>query len=282
MTPNDASSRSLGVMSRLGGLRVAGASVRSLLTELGQLLLAFAVYNLGRILAAQDVARADENARWILRIQEWMPLPSEAWIQGQVIDNELLIEAANRYYAAAHFPVAFGLLLWLFLRRRETYHWAKRSLIAATGVGMIIHMVLPVTPPRLLAELGMVDTALQGGDSVYAAPVLSGLSNEYAAMPSFHVGWALLVAVVLITAGRTRWRWLWALHPTLTLAVVVVTANHYWLDAVVGCALVLGALHLMRPGRGVVPTAAVVPTAVGDQTATKTDEDLPSVTNRRG
>ncbi|GAB2868645.1 phosphatase PAP2 family protein [Nocardioides pacificus] len=275
MTPNEPRPGSFGVMSRLGRLSIAGATLRSLVRELAQLLLAFGVYNLGRILAADDVARADDNARAILRLQEWLPLPTEVWIQAQLIDHDLLIESANRYYAVAHFPVAFGLLLWLFLRRRETYHWAKRSLLAATGIGMFVHMVVPVTPPRLLVELGMVDTALQGGDSVYAAPVLSGLSNEYAAMPSFHVGWALLVAIVLIVPGRTRWRWLWALHPAITLAVVVVTANHYWLDAVVGCGLVVGALWVLRPRRGAVPDAVWSPTA------SKTGNDLSSLPNQR-
>ena len=78
-------------------------------------------------------------------------------------------------------------------------------------------MLLPVTPPRLLTSLGMVDTGHAGGMSIYQAPVLGSMSNEYAAMPSLHVGWALLIAVVLIAACRTRWRWLWLLHPLATL-----------------------------------------------------------------
>ena len=60
------------------------------------------------------------------------------------------------------------------------------------------------------------------------------MSNEYAAMPSLHVGWALLIAIVLIAGCRTRWRWLWLLHPVATVFVVVSTANHYWLDGVAG------------------------------------------------
>jgi hypothetical protein len=97
----------------------------------------------------------------------------------------------------------------------------------------------------------MVDTGILSGDSPYAqsSPV-SGISNQYAALPSLHVGWALLIAVVLIASGTSRLRWWWALHPIITLAVVVVTANHYWIDAVVGSVLVLGALVLVKRRQG--------------------------------
>jgi hypothetical protein len=74
------------------------------------------------------------------------------------------------------------------------------------------------------------------------------VNNQFAAMPSLHVGWALLIAVGLIAATRTRWRWLWLLHPAFTTLVVVATANHYWLDAIVGCAL-LGLAVLLPPMR---------------------------------
>ena len=111
-------------------------------------------------------------------------------------------------------------------------------------------MLLPVTPPRLLTSLGMVDTGHAGGISIYQAPVLGSMSNEYAAMPSLHVGWALLIAVVLIAACRTRWRWLWLLHPVATVFVVVSTANHYWLDGIAGAGLVLAAFWLTRPRAG--------------------------------
>ena len=130
--------------------------------------------------------------------------------------------------------------------RRPAYTWAKRALLLATGVALVFHVLVPVTPPRLLSSLGMVDTGHAGGMSIYQAPVLGSMSNEYAAMPSLHVGWALLLAVVLVAACRTRWRWLWLLHPVATLFVVVSTANHYWLDGLAGSVLVLGALWVTR------------------------------------
>ena len=83
----------------------------------------------------------------------------------------------------------------------------------------------------------IVDTGKLLGPAVYGPPSTDTLSNQYAAMPSLHVGWALAVAIALVGATRGRWRWLWLAHPVVTLLVVVVTGNHYWLDAIVATAL---------------------------------------------
>lgn len=215
--------------------------------ELAQVLGAFLLYNLGRMLAAQDLGQADAHADRILDAQRWLHLPTEASLQVWALGHDWLIDLANRYYVSVHFPLTIAVLVWLYRYRRPAYHWAKRALLAATGAALVFHVLVPVTPPRLLGSLGMVDTGHAGGISIYHAPVLGSMSNEYAAMPSLHVGWALLIAVVLIAASRTPWRWLWLLHPLATLFVVVSTANHYWLDGLAGSVLVLGALWLTRP-----------------------------------
>ena len=224
--------------------RTAGTDV---VRELAQVLGAFLLYNLGRMLAAQELDRADAHAADILDAQRWLRLPTEASLQAWVLGHDWLIELANRYYVSVHFPLTIAVLVWLYRYRRPAYTWAKRALLLATGVALVFHVLVPVTPPRLLSSLGMVDTGDAGGMSIYQAPVLASLSNEYAAMPSLHVGWALLLAVVLVATGRSPWRWLWLLHPLATLFVVVSTANHYWLDGLAGSLLVAGALWLTRP-----------------------------------
>lgn len=215
--------------------------------EVGHVLLAFLVYNLGRLLATHGVDRADLNAHRVLDVQGWLRLPAEASVQSWALGHEWLVELADRYYVSVHFPLTIAVLIWLYRRRRPAYTWAKRGLLVATGAGMVVHILLPVTPPRLLPGLGMVDTAHAGGQSIYEAPMLGSLSNQYAAMPSMHVGWAVLIAVVLIATGRSAVRWLWLLHPLATLFVVVGTANHYWVDGLAGTLLVLVALWLCRP-----------------------------------
>ncbi|WP_197025915.1 phosphatase PAP2 family protein [Nocardioides sp. URHA0020] len=216
--------------------------------EFAQVLLAFLAYNVGRMLATHDLGRANANAHGVVDVERWLHLPAEAALQDWALGHEWLIELANRYYVSVHFPLTVGVLVWLYRYRRPTYRWAKRAIFTATAVALVFTVLLPVTPPRLLGSLGMVDTGHAGGISIYQAPVLGSMSNEYAAMPSLHVGWALLVAVVLVSACRTRWRWLWLLHPVTTVLVVVSTANHYWIDGIAGSALVLAALCLTRPG----------------------------------
>lgn len=215
-------------------------------SEIAQLLGAFVLYNLGRVLATHELGRADAHARDVLDVERWLRLPAEATLQTWALGHEWLVEIANRYYVSVHFPLTIAVLVWLYRYRRPAYHWAKRALLLATGVALVVTVLLPVTPPRLLSTLGMVDTGHAGGISIYQAPVLGRMSNEYAAMPSLHVGWALLIAVVLVATGRTRWRWLWIAHPAMTLFVVVSTANHYWLDGIAGSALVVAALWLTR------------------------------------
>ena len=225
------------------------AAAPGVLRELAQVLAAFLLYNLGRMWAADDLVRADTNAREVLDVQRYLHLPAEASLQAWALGHDWLIDLANRYYVSVHFPLTIAVLVWLYRYRRPAYTWAKRALLLATGVALVFHVLVPVTPPRLLSPLGMVDTGHAGGMSIYQAPVLGSMSNEYAAMPSLHVGWALLLAVVLVATCRGRWRWLWLLHPLATLFVVVSTANHYWLDGLAGSALVLGALWVTRLSR---------------------------------
>src|SRR6478609_11946567 len=225
--------------------RTVGTDV---LREVAQVFGAFLLYNLGRMLAAQELGRADAHGQDIVDAERWLRLPTEASVQVWALGHDWLVELANRYYVSVHFPLTIAVLVWLYRYRRPEYHWAKRALLGATGVALVFTLLLPVTPPRLLGSLGMVDTGHAGGISIYQAPVLGSMSNEYAAMPSLHVGWALLIAVVLIAACRTPWRWLWLLHPIATMFVVVSTANHYWLDGIAGAALVVAALWLTRRG----------------------------------
>jgi hypothetical protein len=127
-----------------------------------------------------------------------------------------------------------------------------------TGASLLLQLI-PVAPPRLLPGTGLVDTAVRYGQSVYSWH--GGFNaDEFSAMPSVHVGWALIVAVAVIRASRRRWRWLAAGYPALTMLVVVVTANHFWLDGIVAgllVALVLTVQRLIRMVRHRGPDDAV-------------------------
>lgn len=206
----------------------------------------FLVYKLGRQLATGHTAEAFRNADRVWDWERAVHLPGEGDVQSLLLHGDTLVHLANTYYATVHFPATAAFLIWLYLRRPTHYVWTRRVLAAVTGAALLVHLVFPLAPPRMLAATGLVDTARVYGPSVYGPPQTDQLSNQFAAMPSLHFGWALMVAIGLIVATRSRWRWLWLLHPLLTLTVIVGTANHYWLDAIVAAAILGIALAVIR------------------------------------
>ncbi|MFJ6104851.1 phosphatase PAP2 family protein [Streptomyces sp. NPDC092359] len=215
----------------------------------------FLVYKFGRFFANGHEARAFRNADRVWDAERALHLPGEGAVQQLLLHGETLIRAANTYYAAVHFPATIAFLCWLYLRRPAHYVWSRRVLALLTGAALALHLLIPLAPPRMLAAGGLVDTARVYGPSVYAAtPETDSMANQFAAMPSLHFGWALMVAIGLVAATRSRWRFLWLLHPLLTLIVIVGTANHYWFDALAAAALLgLALLAVRAPGRRTAP-----------------------------
>ncbi|MEU3397814.1 phosphatase PAP2 family protein [Streptomyces filamentosus] len=226
----------------------------------------FLVYKFGRLLANGHETRAFGNAERVWDLERALHLPGEGTIQQLLLHGEALIRTANTYYAAVHFPATIAFLAWLYWRRPAHYVWSRRVLALVTGAALALHILVPLAPPRLLASAGLVDTARVYGPSVYGAvPETDSMANQFAAMPSLHFGWALMVAIGLIAATRSPLRGLWLLHPVLTLLVIVGTANHYWLDAL-AAAVLLGLALLVVPAP-VPPAPAGTPTVPRQRSA---------------
>ncbi|WP_172382749.1 phosphatase PAP2 family protein [Streptomyces sp. MNP-20] len=220
--------------------------VRELLLVVGL----FLVYKFGRQLANGHTGEALRNAHRVWDAERTLRLPGEGLVQDALLHGDGLVQVANTYYAAVHFPATLLFLVWLYLRRPRHYVWARRVLAVLTAAALALHLGFPLAPPRLLPAAHLVDTAQVYGPSVYAAkPAADTMANQFAAMPSLHFGWALMLAIGLIVATGSRWRWLWLLHPLVTLLVIVGTANHYWLDALAAAALLGIALAVVRPPR---------------------------------
>lgn len=152
---------------------------------------------------------------------------------------------ANVYYTGVHFPLMVAFRLWGFVcRPRAEYRWARNLLAAQTAMALVIHVVFPLAPPRMFAQWGFVDTMTTYGPSPYEG-ASADLANQFAAMPSLHVGWAALIAFVVVRTGPRVLAVPAVAHACLTVAVVVVTANHWWLDAVVGIVLLIPAARLV-------------------------------------
>jgi PAP2 superfamily protein len=229
------------------GDTVRGRAIREILL----VAVLFLAYQAGRILAAGHVSGAMANATRLWDLERTLRLPDESALQHLVIHRHLLVRAADSYYAYVHFPATVLALVWMYLRHPDRYRWMRWVLAGLTAAALVVHVLIPLAPPRMLPLAGLVDTGRVYGPAVYGSPDSDPLSNQFAAMPSLHVGWALAVAVAIITATHGRWRWLWLAHPLLTLTVVVATGNHYWLDAIVAVAILAVVFLLVpRPAAG--------------------------------
>ena len=146
------------------------------------------------------------RSRWIWHVERVMHLPSETTIQQVFLPHPLLIQFFNLYYDVLHFPVLIACLIWLFVWHRDSYGRWRTTLVAFTGISLLVQLI-PVAPPRMLPGTGLVDTGVIYHQSVYSNS--TGFNaDQLSAMPSVHVGWAILVAIAVITTARSKWRWL--------------------------------------------------------------------------
>lgn len=227
----------------------------------------FLAYRQVRHLTSGDTGAAFANAERVVALEQRFGLFSERAVQELVLRSETAIAFLNRYYVGVHFPATIAVLLWACWRHPDAYRRIRAAFLAVTIGALVVHVAVPLAPPRMLTAEGFVDTLRVYGPNIYPADTTRSVANQFAAMPSLHFGWAVLAAAAVIMVLRTRWRWLAALHPTVTLLAIVSTANHYWLDAIVAGALIVVAGVVIRwwSRRGSARTGAtlVVPARAG-------------------
>ncbi len=203
----------------------------------------FALWQFAGSFSVMGPGGALARGRWIWHLERVLYLPSETSLQRLFLPHPLIVQAFNLYYDVLHFPILIACLIWLFVWHRSVYIRRRTTLAAFTGACLLVQLI-PVAPPRMLPGTGMVDTAVLYHQSVYQKT--AGFNpDQLGAMPSVHVGWAILVAIMVISAARSRWRWLALLYPVATTLAVVVTANHYWMDGIVA-ALILAVVLLVQ------------------------------------
>jgi membrane-associated phospholipid phosphatase len=222
------------------------------------------VYGLYLAVRGVSIASPDEafaNARDVVDLERALGLFHEAGLQSAFrgLDGALSV-----YYVLGFAPLIVGVLVWLGISHRSLYRELRTLLLMSIGLAVLVHVTLPVAPPRLLPGLGIADTVGldQEHDSLFGIPF-----NPYAAMPSMHVGWSLLVGLVALKASRSPvLRGFFALHPAVMAISVTATGNHYFLDSLAGALVALLALGLLR----VVPaTRSSICRAVSSRRATK-------------
>lgn len=219
--------------------------LRAALVELVLVAALFNLYRFGRAAIDGQEATARHNAELVTDVQRAIGLPSEATVQ-QLFDLEPLLRLANTYYTGVHFPLMVLFLAWGFVRRpRHEYVWARNVIAIQTGAALLIHMAFPLAPPRMFPEWGFIDSMAVYGPSAYDG-VSGDVANQFAAMPSLHVGWAVAIAYIVFRTGPRPLAALAALHAATTYLVVIVTANHWWLDGIVAIGLLVLAVALTR------------------------------------
>jgi hypothetical protein len=198
---------------------------------------------------------ARDNARALVRLEQRFGLDWEHAAQGLVIDHETLVRIVNAVYMYGHWPVIALTLGVLFARAPDRFYLLRNAMFVSGAIGLVIFALMPVAPPRL-GVLDLVDTVTQG-TSEYRTLQPPGLINRYAAIPSLHFGWNLLVGIVVWRTTRRRALRAAALAVPIAMAfAVVATANHYVVDVVAGGTVALVGLFVASKLPAVVPTPA--------------------------
>ncbi|MEU8847320.1 bifunctional glycosyltransferase 87/phosphatase PAP2 family protein [Streptomyces sp. NPDC048564] len=203
---------------------------------------------------------AEEHGEEIYSIERALHIDIERWANHAVVQVDWVRNFFDFYYESFHFGVPLAILAVLYWRRPVDYRWARTAIGFATVFALIGFWLYPLAPPRLMPGLGFIDTV--HGTQDFSRPdygTLTELTNQYAAMPSLHFGWSLWCGlVILILAPRWWMKALGLLHPLFTLTAIVVTGNHWVLDAVGGAAVVgagFGMTYLFQGPRARTVTA---------------------------
>jgi membrane-associated phospholipid phosphatase len=209
-------------------------------------------YQVARGVADRDPAKAFENGWTVIDIEQRLTGLGELTLQGWTQSSHFLAELVSWTYWNSEFTVIGLTLLWVYLRRNESFTRFRNTILLANGLGLIGYVLLPTAPPRFYSSIGFVDTLGQFGGLNHGSGLVELASNPYAAMPSLHAADALIVGIVLATVAR-RWpvKVLWLLWPLWVWFSVMATGNHFWLDVFAGIVLATIALAIVyrRPIR---------------------------------
>lgn len=218
--------------------------------ELGIAAGGFSAYRTGRLITHGSVRAAELNAERVVELERALGVYTEQSIQRAALNADWIVEVLNHYYVLVHFPATTAFLIWTFARHRGSYPTIRTWLAAVTLLALVIHVAFPLAPPRM--RRGFVDTLDRFGPSIYPADPGHSLANQFAAMPSLHFGWALVVAIGIASLTH-RFRAIWMIHPLVTLLAIVATGNHYWTDAAIATLLVAatGTIIVRRDQRSI-------------------------------
>lgn len=228
------------VKKLLGALRRAASSFGA--REVALVIFAYFAYFLVRGFTEGNASQAIANGDLIIEIEKALGFYWEPAVQDRIVEHHWIVTVANWVYIWGHWPFIAGVAAWLLWKRPEAYSLFRNAFVISGAIGIVIFMLFPVAPPRLMPDAGLVDTVSEHSNA-YRVLQPPAFVNQYAAVPSLHFGWNLLIGIALIT--QSRWviaRIAGVLSPMLMASAIVLTANHYIFDAVAGGAVALTGL----------------------------------------
>ncbi len=197
-------------------------------------------FKISRFIAIGDEATAFGNARGLVDFEKWLGIFGEISIQQFFLEQTTFIKFINEFYMVVHIPSTVIFFIWLYHKRNNYYKYIRNGFLLANTLTIFFYVGFPCAPPRMLNDLGFVDTLLKVSEVDLYKGVFSGLFNQYAAVPSMHFGNALLIGVVVMLLTKNKLlRWTILVYPVFLLFVIVVTGNHFFLDAIIGGFIVL-------------------------------------------
>jgi len=201
---------------------------------------AYWLYRLVRGMVDGRAAEAFDNAREVISIERGLGLFFEPSVNAWTTAHTVVHDITSWMYVNSHFAVTTAALAWIYLRRNERFYFVRNMFMVAMGIALVGYVALPTAPPRMMEGYGFHDSvaAFTGVDADTGSA--SVLFNPYAAIPSMHVAFSLMLGVTMAQMVRRRWaKALWYAYSPMVTFVVIATANHWWIDGFLGAAVAL-------------------------------------------
>jgi hypothetical protein len=213
------------------------------------------VYELSRGLSSGDIVLAFAHARDVVSLERGLGVFTELDVQHFALHHPVVLWVANMAYFHAHFAVTVVFMFWLYLRRNDHYYFVRNIVFIADAIALAGYIALPTAPPRMLTDVGFVDTLEKYGSINHDSGLLASLANPFAAVPSVHTCYSLIFGITgFCLVRRAAVRALWPFYPCLIVFSIVATANHFWIDAVAGALVALVSFAIARALERVHPT----------------------------
>jgi len=243
-TPPEPESLSKGWARHLSRIPLPHGHLSRFIFEILLIAPAYVLYQLVRGVVEGRIDVAFSNTARLIEVEQSLGIFWEVQLQGLIISNSFLIDLFNWIYLWGHLPVVGALAIWIYVFQRNVFARYRNAFMISGAIGLVFFITLPMAPPRFLPEAGFIDTITVYED-VYRALQYPAFVNQYAAMPSLHLGWNLLVGLAIFETTKVWWaRAFGLLLPIPMLASIVLTGNHFFLDAVAGVLVALTALWL--------------------------------------